>query len=236
MTPPPESVSRRERPAKPALSRDGIVATAMAVLRAEGLERVTMRRLAKELDTGPMSLYVYVRDIQELHAAVLDELLAEVDLTPVAASGDWRDRLWTVLLSYIDVLAAQPILAKLALVVRLSGPRYLALVDGVLGLLLAGGVEPARAAWAVDLLLQFATTTATEQGTRWAESRTGADQEELVQAVRTADATRYPHIAAVRESLLSGHGARWRWGYDVLLSGTVAVPVPEQNPLETTNE
>lgn len=229
---PAEPVSRRERPAKPALSRDAIVATAAAILRAEGLERVTMRRLAKELDTGPMSLYVYVRDVQELHAALLDDLLGEVDLAPVAAAGDWRDRLWAVLLSYIDVLAAQPNLAKLALVARLSGPRYLALVDGVLALLLAGGAEPARAAWAVDLLLQFATSTATEQGTRWAESRTGADHDALAQAVRTADPAHYPHIAELGESLLSGHGARWRWGYDVLLSGIVAVPVPEQRPLE----
>src|SRR3954468_16272958 len=98
----PESTyNRRERPAKPALTREGIVATAVAVmraegvervtmrrlpeevahLRAEGVERVTMRRLAKELDTGPASLYVYVKDTEELHAAVLDELLAEVGLT-----------------------------------------------------------------------------------------------------------------------------------------------------------
>ncbi|QWF81761.1 TetR/AcrR family transcriptional regulator [Amycolatopsis sp. CA-230715] len=229
-------VSRRERPAKPALSRDAIVATAAAILRAEGLERVTMRRLAKELDTGPMSLYVYVRDVQELHAALLDDLLAGIDLAPVAASSDWRDRLWSVLLSYIDVLAAQPSLARLALVTRLSGPRYLALVDGVLALLLEGGVEPARAAWAVDLLLQFATTTATEQGTRWAESRTGADHHALVQAVRTADAADYPNIAALSEPLLSGHGSRWRWGYDVLLSGTISVPVPDQNPTEKKND
>lgn len=56
------------------------MATAVDVMRAEGVERVTMRRLAKELDTGPASLYVYVKDTEELHAAMLDELLAEVDL------------------------------------------------------------------------------------------------------------------------------------------------------------
>ena len=70
--------SRRERPAKPALTREGIVAAAVAVLRAEGLRKVTMRRLAEELDTGPASLYVYVRNAAELHAAILDELLGTV--------------------------------------------------------------------------------------------------------------------------------------------------------------
>jgi AcrR family transcriptional regulator len=85
--------SRRERPAKPALTRAGIVSAAMSVMRAEGLDRVTMRRLAAELDTGAASLYVYVRNTAELHAAMLEELLSQIDLSPPAASGDWQERL-----------------------------------------------------------------------------------------------------------------------------------------------
>ena len=219
----PGMVSRRERPAKPALSREKIVAAAAAILRTEGLERVTMRRLAKELDTGPMSLYVYVRDTDELHAAVLDQLLAEVSFE--AAPGDWPDRLWSVLRSYIEVLARQPGLARLALVVRLSGPHYLALVETVLALLREGGAEPAQAAWGVDLLLQFATSTAIEYGTR----TSATDHEALVQAIETADAARYPTIAALRSPLLSGHGSRWRWRYDVLLTGIRTVPLEESD-------
>jgi AcrR family transcriptional regulator len=72
--------SRRDRPAKPALSRSGIVAAAIRVMAAEGLDKVTMRRLAKELDTGAASLYVYVAGTAELHAAILDELLGEVEV------------------------------------------------------------------------------------------------------------------------------------------------------------
>ena len=56
------------------------MAAAVEILQAEGLERVTMRRLAEKLDTGPASLYVYVRNTDELHAAILDELLGSVDL------------------------------------------------------------------------------------------------------------------------------------------------------------
>src|SRR3954451_7962705 len=97
-------ISRRERPAKPALSREGIVATAVAVMRAEGLEKVTMRRLAQELDTGPASLYVYVANTAELHAAVLDELLGEVDLTGREGGDDWHGRLRAVMTSYTLVL------------------------------------------------------------------------------------------------------------------------------------
>ena len=71
-----EPRSRRERPAKAPLTRRGIVAAAVQVMRSEGMGRVTMRRLAKELDTGPASLYVYFRNTAVLHGAVLDDLLA----------------------------------------------------------------------------------------------------------------------------------------------------------------
>src|SRR5258707_14443139 len=113
-------VSRRERPAKPALTREGIVAAAVGVMQHEGLDRVTMRRIAQELDTGAASLYVYVRNTAELHAAMLEELLGQVDLTPVTAAGDWRDRLIKVLWSYTRILFEQPGLAQPVLVTRPS--------------------------------------------------------------------------------------------------------------------
>jgi AcrR family transcriptional regulator len=125
-------VSRRERPAKPALTREGIVAAAIRVMQAEGLDRVTMRRLAQELDTGAASLYVYVRNTAELHAAMLEELLAAVDLSPVTAAGDWRERLKQVLWSYTIILFEQPGLALSVLVTRPSGPAYLSLAEGIL--------------------------------------------------------------------------------------------------------
>src|ERR1700721_2935963 len=94
------AVSRRERRATPALTREDVVAAAVAVMQAEGLDRVTMRRIANDLDTGPASLYVYVRNTAELHAAMLEDLLGQVDLAPVTAAGDWRERLIAVLTSY----------------------------------------------------------------------------------------------------------------------------------------
>jgi AcrR family transcriptional regulator len=45
--------SRRDRPAKPALSREAIVDAGLAIVREEGIDALTMRRLAQALDTGP---------------------------------------------------------------------------------------------------------------------------------------------------------------------------------------
>jgi AcrR family transcriptional regulator len=73
--------SRRQRPAKPALTRHGIVDAAVSIMQSQGLGKVTMRSVAAALDTGPASLYVYVRDVEDLHAQILDAQLA-----PVAAA------------------------------------------------------------------------------------------------------------------------------------------------------
>jgi AcrR family transcriptional regulator len=222
----PAPISRRERPAKPALTREGIVEAALEVMRAEGLGRVTMRRLAQQLDTGAASLYVYVRNTAELHALMLDELLAGLDLSPVTAEGNWRDRLVTVLWSYVRVLTEHPELAQSALVTRPSGAGYLNLVDGLLALL-SVEVSAHRASWAVDLLLHFATSTAAERGTRQRAIDAGEEEDRLAETIASTSAARYPHIAALGLDLLSGPGPdRLTWGFNVLISGILQTPRP----------
>ncbi|MEV4317149.1 TetR/AcrR family transcriptional regulator [Actinocrispum sp. NPDC049592] len=217
--------NRRERPAKPALTREGIVATALDVMRAEGVERVTMRRLAQELDTGPASLYVYVRDTEELHAAVLDELLGHIPLTDTG--GDWRTRLWTVLMSYQEVLYTNPSLARVALVTKLTGPNYLAVLDTVLALLTEGGMAPGQAAWAVDILLLMFTASAVEHGTQQQKGDGDKNHEALIQALDTVSPDRYPFIAELGPDLVSGPPeARARWTFDTLLNGAMTTPRP----------
>lgn len=213
--------SRRERPAKPALTREGIVAAAVAVLRAEGLRKVTMRRLAEELDTGPASLYVYVRNTAELHAAVLDELLGTVG--PAPAEGSWRERLEGVLTSYTTMLFGHPELARSALTARPSGPHYLNLIESLLALLDEGGVPPAQAAWGVDLLLQHATATAAEH----TDEASQEDWDALWHAVHEAPERTHPHLARLAGPLLSGPPeARLSWGFEALISGIERTAVP----------
>ncbi|MFJ9115178.1 TetR/AcrR family transcriptional regulator [Streptomyces sp. NPDC102394] len=216
------SRSRRERPAKPALTREGIVAAAVAILRAEGLQKVTMRRLAQELDTGPASLYVYVRNTAELHAAVLDELLGTVGRPP--AEGDWRERLERVLDSYTQMLFAHPSLARSALSARPSGPHYLNLIETLLSLLDEGGVPPAQAAWGVDLLLQHATASAAEHADETPEE----DWDALRGALRDLPERTHPRIAALSDALVSGTPeARLAWGRRTLIAGIERAAVPE---------
>ena len=90
-------------------------------------------------------------------------------------------------------------------------------------------MPPPRAAWAVDILLHFATSTAAEQGTR--HRAAGAEEEEdaLAAALREAPAGTFPQIAALGAELLSGAGPdRLIWGFNVLISGIIQTPRPEE--------
>lgn len=224
---PPTPRSRRERPAKPALSRAAIIAATIQITQAEGLEKATMRRVAQALDTGAASLYVYVASTAELHAAVLDELLAQLQ---EPTDGDWRQRLHELLAGYLEILVAHPGLARSALTLRPSGPHTITLFDWLLGLLLEGGIAAERAAWGVDLLLQQAMAAAAEHSattphTDGASHR--ATQDALQSAVQQAKASSAPHVATHAGDILSGTPDQRRtWAVDTLVSGIAATPVP----------
>ncbi|MEU6275620.1 TetR family transcriptional regulator [Streptomyces populi] len=219
----PTPQSRRERPAKPALTREGIVDTAVSLMEQEGLQRVTMRRLAQALDTGPASLYVYFANTGELHADILDRLMGQVDLA--ATGADWRERLDAVLASYEEVLFAHPALAQSALTARPSGSNYLALLEALLALLAEGGVPDLQAAWGVDILLQNATSSAAEHSARREDSRADEDWARLNEALAATSPDVHPHVRAQAAHLVSGTPAeRRRWSVNMLLNGIRTTP------------
>ena len=186
-----------------------------------------MRRVAQALDTGPASLYVYVANTAELHAAVLDELLAGL---PEDGTGPWRTRLDVLLRGYADLLFTYPRLARSALVLRPVGGNALRLYDRVLGLLLEGGVPADRAAWGVDLLLLYVTSNAAEHsapapGDIDASADENAKTSALEHALRSADAEATPHVALHVDQLLGGTPAeRVAWTLQVLITGIAATP------------
>jgi AcrR family transcriptional regulator len=214
--------SRRERPAKPALTRQGIIDAALVILRDEGLNKVTMRRIATALDTGPASLYVYVRDTGDLHAQILDALLDPVTAATPGA-GTWRDRLKALLTSYRDILFHHPEIARMALSTHPSGPNYLALADAILALLSEGGVSDRAAAWGLDLLLLYPTAVAVEHSAPRSPAQEADEFSALAVKIATADAVRYPHVTRLGDELMSGDGqVRSDWAFDVLLDGILA--------------
>lgn len=226
-------VSRRERPAKPALTRQGIIDAALEIMSAEGLGKVTMRRVAAALDTGHASLYVYVRDAEDLHAQILDELLAPV-VTAAPGTGNWRERLKALLNAYAGILYARPEIARMAMSTQPSGPHYAALVDAILALLREGGADDRSAAWGVDLLLLYPTANAVEKTSPKPVRHAVGDIDAMAATLAEADPARTPHVARLAGELISGTPTeRTDWALNVLLDGILAATPPPPPPART---
>ena len=217
-----EVVSRRGGPVKQPLSRDAIVAEALEQLTRDGLDSMSLRKVAAALETGPASLYVYVADLGELQALVFDRALARVGVRG-AKQKDWRERVKGLLRSYLQVLVASPGLAQLAFRRAAVGPNALRIADALLGNLAGAGVDRRTAAWAVDLLLLYVTAQAAEQGQRGNDSEHDPSNPEgaVARAINGVSAEEYPHIHAAREEMLSGPRERVAWAIDSILSGLV---------------
>jgi AcrR family transcriptional regulator len=94
-------------PEKASARRQEIVDAAVRLADAEGLEAVSMRRLAEELGVGTMTPYSYVADKDELLDLMLDEVSREM-LVPEPLPGDWRAALRAIALATRATVEAHP--------------------------------------------------------------------------------------------------------------------------------
>jgi AcrR family transcriptional regulator len=220
--------SRRERPAKPALSRDAIVAAGLDLLRREGIAGLTMRRLAQALDTGPASLYVYVANRQELIDLLFDAAIADIEVPPLDPPR-WREQLKELSRRMVDVMVVDyPGLAELSMAQIPTGENSVRLMEAMLGMVRAGGVEDQAAAYAGDLLGMYVTAIAYEQ-TVQGQMEQRADAGEYLAAIgrRFAElpAAEFPNFAALAPLMMRGDPIeRFELGMDVLINGLLATP------------
>ena len=226
MTPSARHRSTRERPAKAPLSEDAIVDAALAILKSEGPEAVTMRRVAAALDTGAMSLYVYVSGREGLLQAMLDRVTATIELEPPDPSR-WRAQLHSLLQRTHQALTAHPGIAAMTLADPPTTEAVLLLTENLLGILLAGGLDPQDAAWACDIFVLLVTGVASEDDVRRPRSRDDGDRQEPVDKLYKTFAglapDRFPLLAAHAAQMVAGDGdERFRFAIDVVIDGVLA--------------
>lgn len=215
---PAEPVSRRDRPAKPPLSRRSILDAALALIRDRGVEAVTLRDVAAAVQTGPASLYAYFagRDVLLEHA--LDEVYASVELVDVA-DGDWRGALAATIVRTIEALEAHPGIGAVALGTAPTHPGALRLAEHELALMEAGGIPDADAALAVDLIAQFAAVTAVERTVR-DRGRAAAGGPGTGTLDDHADPERFPRVRRLAPALTGPDERRRRdFAIGVIISG-----------------
>jgi TetR/AcrR family transcriptional regulator, tetracycline repressor protein len=101
-------------PERPRLSKAAVVERGLALADAEGLDAVTIRRLAADLGVTPMALYWHFRSKDELLSGLADRVWAEIDVD-VDPDAGWAAQLRSLLESLIHVLRTHPSATQLLL-------------------------------------------------------------------------------------------------------------------------
>ncbi|WP_326659217.1 TetR/AcrR family transcriptional regulator [Streptomyces sp. NBC_00385] len=137
LTPDPD---RPRRGRRPAFSREAITVAAVALADAEGIDAVTMRRVAAEVGAGVMSLYSYAPDKETLLDLMIDHVNGELSgAEPL--TGDWRADLKAIGHLQRDHMLRHPWLSTAVPARRTLGPRTLSFLEHALAALRPSGLD-----------------------------------------------------------------------------------------------
>lgn len=232
---------RRENGGRPAprargLSRADIVAAAVAIADAEGAGALSIRRIARDLEVGPMSLYWHVTSTGELHQFMLERVQGEIELAE--PSGDWRADLLGYARNSRAVLLRHPWAVDFLGSGPPSGPnearsaeRLMAAFDGV-------AADLTTVLWAMMAVTTYVLGAVLReiQEARWqraaAETTAGMSEAEIAGQLqefsrRIRESGRYPHLARLIDAGIdpdspASRDKRFEFGLTCVLDGIAA--------------
>lgn len=190
---------------KPRISREAVVDAAVAVADAEGLEAVSMQRVAAELGYTTMSLYRYVDSKEDMLALMYDRAMKAEPPGP-RADGDWRAGTEAWVHAVMAVYRSHPWSTTLAVSGPPSGPHGLRWMEAGLREIHRSGIDVGSALQMLSTLSSLVRDTlrlegdmaraARESGTTMVEAERdyGAGLREVVTPER------FPTIALMLES------------------------------------
>ena len=123
------------------LSRERVIEAAIGLADAQGIDSLSMRRLAQELGVEAMSLYYYVPNKREILDAIADRVVGEIELPDEATP--WKPALRRLALSAYDAFTRHRWAANLVLSGSGTSPARLAYRDAILGTLRRAGFSAA---------------------------------------------------------------------------------------------
>lgn len=142
---PQPSAPRKTRGRPPRISREEVVATARRIVDEDGVDRLTMRRLATEIGSTPMALYHHVRNKEELLLLLLDDHAARTLRRPETPAAHPRERIIVAAAAIHEALAACPWIVEVLTADDLMSASALWFVEQIVDGLVECGLTPERA-------------------------------------------------------------------------------------------
>ncbi|BEK86658.1 TetR/AcrR family transcriptional regulator [Nocardia seriolae] len=213
------------RPKSQALSVERIVDASIAIADAEGLEALSMRRVATALCTGTTTLYRYVDSRDDL----LDLMADAVQNAHVPLTGDWRTDLEAYAHHERELWLRHPWLAPLLATRPSLGPNGLRGLEHALTAAAPLTTDTAEAASAVGLIRDYVRgAVMRELAEKETQRRTGQSEDQWRAAVapylrKIIESGSYPRVARMTESADLSPAEQFSYGLRRLLDGIAAV-------------
>jgi AcrR family transcriptional regulator len=202
-----------EQPRKLPITVDRITDAALEVVATQGYGALTMRSVAALLHTGPASLYAHVVNKADLDELIIGRLCNQLTL-PVPDPAVWREQILDVCAQLRDQYLRYPGISSAALAIVVTNLETLRVSEGMLAILITGGITPQTAAWAIDALVLYVNAytleislAAQRQDQRhddWYISR--EEHDELVGRFEALPADQFPQTRRYAAELTSGTG------------------------------
>nr|WP_039795206.1 TetR/AcrR family transcriptional regulator C-terminal domain-containing protein [Amycolatopsis alba] len=197
-------------PRKKPITVDRITDAALQVVATEGYDALTIRRVAAVLGAGPSSLYAHIVNKDDIDDLLVGRLYSEIVL-PAPDPAGWRRQIRDVYTQIRDQYLKYPGISRAALGTVPTNLHTLKVREGLLAILLDGGIEPQTAAWALDALSLYVSAYALEQSLVQ-QRRKNQDQEwvvsreDLLHRFAALPADEFPRTRRHAAELTSGTG------------------------------
>jgi TetR/AcrR family tetracycline transcriptional repressor len=212
---------------KRAFTEDDVLDAALALMDADGLAALSMRRIAAALGVTPNAVYTYFPDKSGIEQALIERLLGQVNRA-APDSGDWRADLEALALDLRRRLTAHPGAVPLLLGGAMNGPEALLLGERLLEILARGGLHAEAAARTSYLIMVYVLGAIALEVADVPQAGALAPEADRIAARRTAmsqvPAELFPRTAAVVDvsSAWVGTG-QYLWGLHRILDGLAGV-------------
>ena len=206
----PAASSSPKAPRKEPITVDRITDAALQVIAAEGYDALTVRRVTAVLGTGPSSLYAHIVNKDDIDDLLIGRLCSEIVL-PEPDPATWRAQILDVYAQMRDLYLTYPGVSRAALAMVSTHLETLRVSEGIFAILLAGGIEPQTAAWALDALTLYVDAYALERSIM-RQRQEHHDQpwvlrrEDIIERFSALPADRFPNTRRYAAELTSGTG------------------------------
>jgi AcrR family transcriptional regulator len=217
---PPWWHSRTEPPKdRQPLTREKIVDTALKLLERDGLQGLSMRKLAQELGSGAASIYWHVGGKQELLSLLLDRIVGETKV-PEPDPANWQEQVKAMMRETRRVLTSRRDAGQLSMGRVPTGPNSLPVLDKTLAVLRAAALPAQVISYAADMFALYVGGVAFEES-----SDAPPVQPDQVRAYwESLPRDRFPNLVELADVLTAGDGdERFEFALELLVCGLEAM-------------